>query len=182
MFFFPRKRPISEKLITVGWIGSPSTFPYLFDIVEPLSVIGKTYKIRFIIIGGFELAIPNVIVENHKWSVETEVELINLFDIGIMPISKNEWAKGKCGFKLLQYMSCEIPVIATNYGANIYIVDGSVGFLADTQLDWIEAFKELIENKNLRIKMGKSARNKIITNYSTQINTAQLSSIIKSLI
>jgi len=177
--FLPNKKIkyLSNK-ITIGWIGSHSTFPYLFEIINSLSIVGRSYDIDFVIIGGYELNISNVNVINYEWEQKTEIDLINTFDIGVMPIPKNEWSKGKCGFKLLQYMSCEIPVIATNFGANVDIVDSKVGFLVDTESDWINAFTLLIQNESLRNEMGKNGRDRISSKFNLNSNINTLTNVI----
>lgn len=176
--FLPNKRIKVNNKITIGWIGSHSTFPYLFEIINSLSIVGRSYNIDFVIIGGYKLNVSNVNVISYEWDEKTEINLINTFDIGIMPIPKNEWSKGKCGFKLLQYMSCEIPVIATNFGANLDIVDSKVGILVDTENDWVNAFTLLIQNENLRNELGKNGRNKIISEYNIESNINTLAKVI----
>ena len=107
----------------LGWIGSPSTEKYLDILIKPLSNLGKKIPIKFLVVGGSCPDIPNVHIEELAWDEGSEVKHINLMDIGLMPLQDDEWSRGKCGFKLVQYLSCKIPVIASNVGANNEIVD-----------------------------------------------------------
>ncbi len=116
------KQISSGRPFTVGWIGSPSTSAYLKTIVRPLSTLGREEPVKFIVVGGPAPIIPHVEVIEKKWQEETEIALINSFDVGIMPLYDDEWARGKCAFKLIQYMACGVPVVASRVGANIDVV------------------------------------------------------------
>jgi glycosyltransferase involved in cell wall biosynthesis len=98
--------------------------------------------------------------------LESEVELINKFDVGIMPLNDNLWERGKCGFKLIQYMSCGIPVIASPVGINSEIVSNDVGFLASSGKEWVDSFSKLISNDILRKQMGSNARQRVERHFS----------------
>jgi glycosyltransferase involved in cell wall biosynthesis len=99
----------------------------------------------------------------------TEIETLQDFDIGIMPLPNNQWTKGKCGFKGLQYMALEIPCIMSPVGVNAEIImDGENGFLADAAEEWIEKISSLIESESLRQAMGKAGRKTVQKRYSKQ--------------
>ncbi|HLU85364.1 MAG TPA: glycosyltransferase family 4 protein, partial [Vicingaceae bacterium] len=106
-----------------------------------------------------------------KWNQKTEIEDLSQIDIGIMPLPDDEWAKGKCGFKGLQYMALEIPTIMSPVGVNAEIIkDGENGFLANTDEEWITKIEWLIESEELRKKLGKAGRQTIIERYSIEAN------------
>ena len=109
--FSPQKAS-ENSVFTVGWIGSPSTAKYLENLVVPLARFGEETAVRFVVVGGKAPIIPNVEVLEIPWAEDTEVEIINNFDVGVMPLPDNEWAKGKCAYKLVQYMACGVPVVA----------------------------------------------------------------------
>src|SRR6266566_2733701 len=100
--------------------------------------------LRLIAIGPNRVPIDSVPTELRRWSEETEVADIQNFDVGVMPLPDNLWTRGKCGYKLLQYMACGRPIVASPVGANSQIVeDGNEGFLAETEGDWIRALDSL---------------------------------------
>lgn len=125
-------------------------------------------------------------IQNHQsvqfveWSQESELSFIQSLDIGIMPLDHSPWSQGKSGFKLIQYMSCGIPVIATPVGANLDIVDHGVnGLFADSDDDWHKSIKTLINNHNLRQKMGENGRAKVEKKFSLKVWGPFVSSIIR---
>ena len=176
--YIPKTLNRSTNIFTVGWIGSPSTAIYLNELIVPLSLLGQECSIQFIVIGGRSPKIPNVTVVELDWDEQTELELINSFDVGVMPLPDDEWARGKCAFKLIQYMACELPVIASPVGANVDVVDATCGLLASTPQEWLEAFRTLRDKPNLRAKMGEAGRERVIECYSLHQNLPVLADAI----
>ncbi|MBS1611907.1 MAG: glycosyltransferase, partial [Bacteroidetes bacterium] len=104
-----------------------------------------------------------------QWTPENEVQHISLFDIGIMPLPNNEWSKGKCGMKGLQYMALEVATVMTAVGANKDIIqDGQNGMLALTDDEWFDKLSQLIDSVDLRVTLGKAGRKTIEQHYSCQ--------------
>jgi glycosyltransferase involved in cell wall biosynthesis len=169
-----------KNIFTIGWIGSPSTSEYLNEIIEPLSILGANYKIKLIVVGGKAPFIPNIEVIYHEWNEETEIDHINSFDVGIMPLPNNEWARGKCAFKLIQYMACSVPVISSPIGANLELVTHKTGLFAQNTTEWINAFIFFIHNPKICKEFGEMGRDRIINNYSLNNNLPLLSKIIKN--
>jgi glycosyltransferase involved in cell wall biosynthesis len=115
-----------------------------------------------------------------KWREETEIEDLLKFDIGIMPLPDLEWAKGKCGFKLLQYMALRIPAIASPVGVNTSILaDGENGFLCSTFEQWKNGLVRLTRDETLRKKMGEKGRRKVIEYYSVESNASNFLSLFE---
>lgn len=171
---------VDDSIFTVGWVGSPTTSSYLSLLVSSLSAFGKESAVRFIVIGGKAPLIPNVEVVEKKWSEQTEIDLINSFDVGVMPLVDDEWARGKSAFKLIQYMACGVPVIASPVGANRDVVQKDCGFLAKSTEQWVNAFRFLRDNPKQRVCMGIQARLRIETEYSLQRNLPILADVIMS--
>jgi glycosyltransferase involved in cell wall biosynthesis len=161
---------------TIGWIGSPSTTKYLNDIIKYLNRFKNRHNIRLITIGASELKSVDFELLQLEWKLDDEVKNINLFDVGIMPLKENSWENGKCGFKLIQYMACSIPVIASPVGINKEIVSKDVGFLAHDEKDWIDAIVKLMEDEETRLKFGSNGRKKVENNFSFYNNINILSS------
>ena len=114
----------------------------------------------------------------NPWSLETEISDLAQFDIGIMPLPEDEWSKGKCGFKALQYMSLQIPTVASPVGVNSQIIKHAKnGFLCSTKSEWENYLSILIENKTLRDSVGKIGRENVIARYSISSNSSNFLSL-----
>ena len=113
---------------------------------------------------------------NHiQWDENTEVEEISKFDIGIMPLPDNPWERGKCGFKLIQYLSCNVPVIGSPVGVNKdIIINGVNGFQANSTDEWIKYIRLLKNDKELMLKMGRNGRRFVDMKYSLQKNAVKI--------
>lgn len=168
-----------RDVFTVGWIGSPSTAPYLAELVGPLSQIGRESPVRLVVIGGKAPSIPNISVEEIAWSEENEVALINTFEVGVMPLPDHDWARGKCAFKLIQYMACAVPVIASRVGANIDVVQSDCGFLATSEQEWVDALRFLRDQPGRRQEMGEAGRERVEQTYSLHRNLPALADVIR---
>jgi glycosyltransferase involved in cell wall biosynthesis len=113
------------------------------------------------------------------WDEATETAEIGNFDVGIMPLPDNPWERGKCGFKLIQYMACGKPVVASPVGVNREIVvEGVNGFLASTQKEWVDALLRLKENPALRRTMGERGRRMVEERYCLQVTAPRLQRIL----
>ncbi|MCW5198439.1 glycosyltransferase family 4 protein, partial [Desulfobulbus sp. F3] len=169
-------------IFTIGWIGSPTTAPYLSQLVGPVSQLGKETPLKLVVVGGRAPSISGVTVEEMSWSEESEVALINSFDVGIMPLPNNEWARGKCAFKLIQYMACGVPVAASRVGANIDVVSSDCGILADNELEWANALRFLRDRPEDRLKMGQAGRIRAEQHYSLSCNLPVLIDILSNIL
>jgi glycosyltransferase involved in cell wall biosynthesis len=165
----------NKKTISIVWIGSPSTMKYLKDISPVLSKVAKKRNIKLVVIGGGHFEVENLQVECLPWQEETEAHDILKGDIGIMPLRSSPWEEGKCGYKLIQYMACGLPVVASPVGANCVIVQNNVnGFLASELQEWEEAVIKLIDNYQLRKQMGENGRKRVEERYSLEIWSGKL--------
>ncbi|SIT93812.1 glycosyltransferase family 4 protein [Pontibacter indicus] len=156
--------------VTIGWIGSPVTLKYVKNIVPVLKELSSKYPLKLHIIGGK----AGVGFEGHEevleWSEATEAELIRHFDIGIMPLNDDAWEKGKCGYKLIQYMGCGLPVVGSPVGVNEEIIqDGVNGYKAANLVSWQKSLETLLADKELREKMGKQGRALVEERYSYKV-------------
>lgn len=151
---------------TVGWIGSPSTAPYLQLLVEPLQQLARDRLVRLLVVGGPAPAISGLEIIELPWCLEQEVQLIQQFDVGVMPLPDTPWTRGKCAYKLIQCMACGIPVVASPVGANVEAVPRECGLLAVSPGEWLEAFQCLAEDSALRQRMGRAARRWVEERYS----------------
>lgn len=159
--------------IVVGWTGSNSTLKYLENLQSVLQRFENTdTKIYFLVIADRPptLNFNNLIYK--KWTAATEISDLLLADIGIMPLPDDEWTKGKCGFKILQYMALSIPSVASAVGVNSQIVQQGInGYLCSTEDDWVTQLTTLINDATLRQRIGEKGRNTVIQHYSTASNS-----------
>lgn len=167
--------------VTIGWTGSRTTLKYLKEIEEVLTEVENAWpQTNFLIIAD---QAPDVILKRMtftKWSKANEIADLGKIDIGIMPLLNDEWCKGKCGFKAIQYMSMGIPAVVSNVGVNDQIVeDGLSGFVVNDHRDWLERLGLLIKDKALRIQMGLRARERIASNYSTEVTSRKFLSLFE---
>lgn len=177
----PKKRT-SSSLPVIGWIGSSSTAVYLKPLLPLLSHLAASGIARVKIVGAgncISASVPNF--EILEWSQKREIADVQSMDIGIMPLPDDEWARGKCGFKLIQYMACGIPVIASPVGMNNEIVgDGTSGYLAKSIDEWRIAVTRLIAQPEERLRLGKSGRARVVRDYSTRTHAPRLVAALKS--
>lgn len=178
-----RYGPITESanpVFTIGWIGTPWTARYLPAIQRPLEEVCRNGQARMVLIGSGPVNLGAVPVEVLPWSEETEVPDMRRCDIGIMPLPDEPYERGKCGYKLLQYMACGRPVIASPVGANKEIVESGVsGYLAGTNTEWIESIDGLRRDGALLTAMGRAARAKVEAHYSLERHAPRILEILK---
>jgi glycosyltransferase involved in cell wall biosynthesis len=174
-------REHSNKVLTIGWIGSPWTARYLPAIAPALQEACRNGRARLLLIGSGEIDMAGVPAEVRPWSESTEAADIQNIDVGIMPLPDEPYERGKCGYKLLQYMACGRPVITSPVGANRQIVDDGVnGFFASTQSEWINAIERLQQKPDLLRTMGIAARSKVESSYSLQIHAPRVLEILET--
>lgn len=168
--------------VVIGWIGSPSTAHYLQMLSAPLEALAQRHPIRCVSVGARTDQVQGTCFEAVSWSEETEVDSICEFDIGVMPLVDEPFERGKCGYKLIQYMACGLPVVASPVGVNSEIVQPGVnGELARTNKDWEHALDHLICDAALRHRLGESGRQCVEAWYSLQVQAPQLIGLFRSL-
>jgi len=177
------KRKTQTKSFTIGWIGSASTSKHINEISDVLIKICLENKVIFKAIGANKNFLNNFPVKIVSWKEKNEIEEISNFDVGIMPLPDSPWERGKCGLKLIQYMSCGIPVIASPVGINKEIVEhGKNGFLAKNIDEWLMFLRKLKNEPNLRSKMGQEGLKKVNEKYSITTHSKSLVKIFNSLL
>ncbi len=172
-------RPEGNPFI-IGWIGSPSTAKYLEPLQPVLANFCVAHNARVRVVGARGVDLKDVPVDVKPWSEATEVEDILSFDVGIMPLPDDPWERGKCGYKLIQYMACARPVIASPVGANCQIVEQGVnGYLATTEGEWRSALDSVYAAPELRMRLGAAGRRKVEAHYCTRVMAPRLAHILK---
>jgi glycosyltransferase involved in cell wall biosynthesis len=179
--FVPRQAQArAGEVPVVGWIGTPTTTRYLKSLATPLRRLAGEDRFVLRVSGTLEpFHLDGVTTVNEAWRMDREVELFNGCDIGVYPLTDDEWAKGKCGFKAIQFMACGVPVVAAAVGVNREIIrDGVNGFLASSDEEWIAKLKRLIVDPALRRRMGEAGRRTIEERYSLAVNAPRLASLL----
>lgn len=164
-----------EGPFTIGWIGTPVTAKYLCLVEALLAGLSRESGVRLVIVGSGEAALAGVAAERRAWREESEAADIRQFDVGIMPLPDEPWERGKCGYKLIQYMACGKPVVASPVGVNRdIVVPGENGFLATSPGEWLAALRQLRADPQLRQRMGLAGRAEVERSYSLQVNAPKL--------
>jgi glycosyltransferase involved in cell wall biosynthesis len=177
--YVPKSTYFNAQKPRIVWIGSPSTVQYLLDLAEPLGALAKRQPFTLRVIGGGALTMASVDVEALPWSDETEATLIAECDIGIMPLRDTPWEQGKCAYKLIQYMACGLPTVASPIGANReVVVEGKTGLFADTPSAWLETLERLLCDAALRQRLGQAGRVRVEAEYCLQQTAPRLVRIL----
>jgi glycosyltransferase involved in cell wall biosynthesis len=177
----PEKR--NKNKLTVGWSGSISTIKHFESLIPVLQTLKNLFddRIRFVVYGDSAYEHKMLEIKGVAWSAEGEVDMLNSFDIGIMPLPEDDWTKGKCGLKALSYMACGVPVVASAVGMNVDIIHhGKNGFLASSDEEWLEALKQLLQSFELRESLGKEGRKTVEACYSVESQKNNYLNIFRS--
>jgi glycosyltransferase involved in cell wall biosynthesis len=165
--FTPRPRAADGRIV-VGWIGTPRNTPYIRAIWPAIARAARQdRRLRCVFVGAEPFDVGDVEVEFRPWKLHREVSDVQGFDIGIMPLPDDEQTRGKCGFKLIEYMACGLPAIASPVGANLDVLrHGSTGLLADSDAAWTDALVRLAADADLRHRMGHAGRERAVQHFS----------------
>jgi glycosyltransferase involved in cell wall biosynthesis len=171
--------PADNGVVTIGWIGSPTSAGYIQQVLPALEAVRKKLQVRFLFVGSGRFRLGELPAEVREWTEDTEVEQIQRFDIGIMPLPDNPITRGKSGYKLVQYLACGRPAVASPVGVNSTILSHGVdGFLARDSEQWIDSLTRLSVDPRLRRSMGEVGRAKVETHYSVQVTAPRLAELM----
>jgi len=171
----------NPETITIGWSGSFSTVQHLDTIREVLLDLRKDERFKLRVIGTPDYKLDGLEVESMPWKSETEIADLEKIDIGLMPLPDDEWSKGKCGLKALQYMALGIPTICSPVGVNSTIItDGENGFIAGTKDEWIAKLKLLLHSHELRREIGSAGRKTVEKEFSAIAQAPRVLEVFES--
>jgi glycosyltransferase involved in cell wall biosynthesis len=178
--------PLSDRArrqdgpLVIGWIGSPSTIRFIQPIAAALRRLAQSVDFELRLVGVRDFELSGVRTRCVPWSEADEVRHIASFDIGIMPLTDTPWERGKCGYKLIQYMASAKPVVASPVGVNRAIVShGEQGFLADTPDGWVSALGRLAADPLLRERLGLAGRDRVASTYTLDVTAPRLASWLR---
>lgn len=177
-------KKMEKQSIVIGWIGSPSTQKYIIALANVFKILADLVEFKLLLVGAspdIVKSLPGVDVKVESWSEASEVESIQSMQIGIMPLPEGPWEKGKCGYKLIQYMACGVPVVASPVGVNVEIIESSgSGVTAETESEWVQELLLLCGSAELRKSYGASGRYSVETRYSVQAQYLNLKTVLES--
>jgi glycosyltransferase involved in cell wall biosynthesis len=156
--------------VVIGWSGSPTTVGHFLHAVPALEEVKRIFgdRVQFQLIGDARVSISSLNLKGEAWSVEAELAALARFDIGLMPLPDTPWTRGKCGLKALTYLAFETPAVVSPVGVNRQIIrPNENGFWAATPTEWVEALSTLIENPDLRLRLGRQGRADVESAWST---------------
>lgn len=160
-----------KNKITIGWMGSPTTVKYLRELLPVLEELQKEVPFKLLVANGQKSIEFEGEYECLRWSEEMEVDIIHQMDIGIMPLPDDDWERGKCSYKLVQYMACGLPVVASPVGMNKEVVDHGInGYLAKSKEEWKIFLSKLILDTELRKQLGDNGYDKVHTFFTVDRN------------
>ena len=174
-----------DERVCIGWSGSITTIKHFEYALPALRRIKQKHgdRVTFKVIGDATYENRELGIKGIGWKKEDEIRELSTFDIGIMPLPDDEWAKGKCGLKGLQYMALETPCIMSPVGVNTEIIEEGVnGFLATTEDEWVDKLSRLIDDPELRTRIGKKARQTVEERYSVNSQKDRYVELFKRLI
>ena len=180
-----QERQVSvNDTVNLGWIGDHGSIHYMESYKDVWEAVGRKYKnVVLTIICDTFIETRDISLRKIPWNYEGEIDDLKSLDIGLMPLFDDLWSKGKCGFKIIQYLGVGVPAVCTPVGINRDVIEDNVnGLWANTKDEWIEKLSVLVENASLREKMGKEGRRKIMDEYTVQVCAPKLIEWIKELV
>jgi glycosyltransferase involved in cell wall biosynthesis len=182
---YARVERSENDAVCIGWSGSKTTIQHFEYAIPALTILKKKYgnKISIRVIGESGYRNEELGITGLPWKKETEIADLSAIDIGIMPLPDDEWSRGKCGLKGLQYMALEIPAVMSPVGVNTEIIrDGVNGMLASSTEEWVEKLSWLIDNAQMRREIGKAGRETVVKDYSVAAWRDEYVKLLRSLI
>lgn len=165
----------------VGWSGSATTQPHLELAGGALARLAARRPIKLMVIGAPNVAIPHVAAEACEFEAHRQVERLRQFHAGIMPLPDEDWARGKCGLKALEYMACGVPVVTSPVGVNSEIIEHETnGLLVTRQDEWVEALDRLAGDPSLRERLGRAGRRTVERNFSREVQASRVERLLRA--
>ena len=179
----PIRKKASPSRVAVGWTGSSTSQTHLEMFAPILQELVARRDVEIRVISDREPRLPGVPYVWRQWSPDTETEDLSDIDIGIMPMPDDQWSRGKCSMKALQYMALGIPPVCSAIGANCDVIEhGKNGFLANTPKEWVDGLEALVDDPSLRERLGEQARKTVEDNYSMRRCAALFARVVRDVV
>ncbi|HMO57642.1 MAG TPA: glycosyltransferase family 4 protein [Roseiflexaceae bacterium] len=184
--FIPRTAPPNERFV-VGWIGTASNMPYLAAIEASLARLMNTFDdIDLLVVADQPPQMPTLPPERvHyvRWSPTVEAPILQQMNVGIMPLPDTPWTRGKCSFKMLQYMACALPVVVSPVGMNAELLaSDTIGMGVVSSDDWYDAIATLYADRDMAAIYGRRGRAIVEQRYSVDVVSACLAGLFAGLV
>lgn len=179
----PQHRPSDPASpFRIGWVGRGSNLRYVRDIAPALAEVARRRRVTVVVLSDETLELRDCPVENIAWSEDEEAQEVARFDAGIMPLDlEGPWARGKCSYKLLQYMAAGVPALGSRVGMNVELIrDGVNGLLAASQSEWVDALIRLIDDRDAAAKIAAAGRATACEDYSYEVVADRLAAFVTS--
>jgi L-malate glycosyltransferase len=179
--FTPNNSYSNNKKIVIGWTGTFSSRQYL-DLLRPVFIKLKEKRdFKLVVIGNFDYSFPEMDIEVIQWSLQTEVDDMQKIDIGVYPLPMDEWSMGKSGLKAIQYMSFGLPCVSTNISTvKQFINNDENGFLVSSDDEWVQTLIKLIDDADLRRRIGVNARKTALQKFSRDVIKKEYLAVLNS--
>jgi glycosyltransferase involved in cell wall biosynthesis len=177
-----RRQAPSDAII--GWSGSSSGFEYLYHIEDAIATVLERFPRAMLkIVSDRETVfakLPHERVQFERWSPQRQVQSLQEFSVGLMPLTDTPWARGKCSYKMLTYMSVGVPVVVSPVGMNATVLARGVsGYAASSSDDWVDAISSILANSELARKMGRDGRRVVEEHYSRHVLSPRLVDVLR---
>jgi glycosyltransferase involved in cell wall biosynthesis len=170
-----------RDIATIGWIGSHTTVPYLQPVLPVIARLNETRVLARLVVVGGDTGLREPWIEHRPWSLQRQSDDLAGFDVGIMPLPDTDWARGKSGYKLLQYFAAGVPAVASPVGVNAELVSDDRGLLASSTQEWEHTLTAMLRDAEGRRASGAAARQFVEREYSYQRWAPELAALLRSL-
>lgn len=176
-----------EDDFVIGWMGTSSNFGFVRDIEPALQrVLQEAPQARIVIVSNvapkFE-GLPADRVSFIRWTPDGEADALRSFDVGLMPLADEPWTRGKCSFKMLQYMACAVPVVVSPVGMNSDVLGmGDLGFSAKNQAEWVQGILSLYRDRALATQLGVNGRAVAEQRFDSRLVSRELAAVFQRLV
>jgi glycosyltransferase involved in cell wall biosynthesis len=179
-----KKKTFNHEEIILGWIGTKGNLKYLKKLDPVFETLRQRFpRVKLKIVSNDFYDSPHLPVIKKPWKLEDENDDLVSFDIGLMPLDDDLWSRGKCGLKIIQYLSVGVPVVCTPVGINSDIVqDGENGFWATNREEWVDRLSNLIQNPDLRLQMGLKGIETVERGYSLTVASEKFFEVLQKLV
>ena len=164
----PREGPL--RPLRIGWIGGRGNLAALDPLRQVLAELARRRELVFTVIADAPYDVPGCPVEHVPWTLDGQAAALARLDVGLMPLEDNPWNRGKCAYKLLQYMAAEVCAVGSPVGMNAELIrDGENGLVAGTSDEWLAKLGRVLDDTDERARLGHAGRATVEAGYSYEV-------------